>query len=1011
MRRRCPSIMVTGSHIPFDRNGIKFNKRDGEVLKDDEPGILRAVQRIRAREYARPTTESLFADNGMFKPGVGNRELKPQSRARREYTLRYLDFFSAGCLRGLRIVVYQHSSVARDLLTELLISLGAQVIPKRRSEEFVPVDTEAMSADKLDVLKQLVDEARRTHGLVDAIVSTDGDGDRPLMAAVARDGRVQFLAGDLLGIVVADFLGADVAVVPVSANDAVDQWAAKRGTMVIKTKIGSPHVIAAMQRARSSGHGCVVGWEANGGFLTATDITRNCRTLTALPTRDATLPILAALCSAKEHHCPLVEHFGQFSCRFGQSGLVDHFPPQTSRALLRRFTPGDTGIEQTEFEGEEVRVRLADGTTGRAEDALMISLALIRQDLEQFFRPEDGFDRVTRVNTLDGIRVGFANGDIAHIRPSGNAPQLRIYAVADSQARADAIVAAALREPDGILRRLEAAVTPAVREPGFGDAIRMNITLTADLLARGETPEVIGTVSGSRSAQAFWQALLDGARESFRAREAISFQEDLPTNQALGLLLLWQRLEPHLTGAQGALVAFVFGEGTRSTPFTETDNGQKPAMATYVPAAAGRGARFLSMVELALRYFVPVQQFLRRSGFEGLVVKWGDEVQIPTCDLSGRDARFQDADIVRFVSVRELTADEAQNKDWVGVNAEGRVTAFIPRRPLELMGKLADRGLLQQRNGKLYGGINLGSIAVSRALLDGLLAEFSAEVNDSRADRAQRPALDPEFFTALTVAAIEDPATRAAAWEIAKTETAAVAALERHFPDLLRRLRRVIQRLEKRERRKFQMVALDFGRQFWGDIGQHTKMYEFFMALAQAGEAGEVARAIAGLPAAFDAQGNLIVNSTVSPRIRVRNSVLINVELSGRGTIERSVLVGTRAGNVEICDGFEILSRVTELRIEPRGGTYKVISDSPVHAGRGERLTTLFLTATGPRLFRVHEDTNLRDQAATYDVPILGNPLSFQQAHAAMTKLGLNWVENSRGEAEATVLKAIRRMD
>jgi hypothetical protein len=59
----------------------------------------------------------------------------------------------------------------------------------------------------------------------------------------------------------------------------------------------------------------------------------------------------------------------------------------------------------------------------------------------------------------------------------------------------------------------------------------------------------------------------------------------------------------------------------------------------------------------------------------------------------------------------------------------------------------------------------------------------------------------------------------------------------------------------------------------------------------------------------------------------------------------------------------------------------------------------------------VHEDTNLRDQAATYDVPILGNPLSFQQAHAAMTKLGLNWVENSRGEAEATVLKAIRRMD
>ena len=28
-----PSIMVTGSHIPDDRNGIKFNKCTGEVLK------------------------------------------------------------------------------------------------------------------------------------------------------------------------------------------------------------------------------------------------------------------------------------------------------------------------------------------------------------------------------------------------------------------------------------------------------------------------------------------------------------------------------------------------------------------------------------------------------------------------------------------------------------------------------------------------------------------------------------------------------------------------------------------------------------------------------------------------------------------------------------------------------------------------------------------------------------------------------------------------------------------
>lgn len=37
------SLMVTGSHIPFDRNGIKFNRPKAELSKADEAGILRAL--------------------------------------------------------------------------------------------------------------------------------------------------------------------------------------------------------------------------------------------------------------------------------------------------------------------------------------------------------------------------------------------------------------------------------------------------------------------------------------------------------------------------------------------------------------------------------------------------------------------------------------------------------------------------------------------------------------------------------------------------------------------------------------------------------------------------------------------------------------------------------------------------------------------------------------------------------------------------------------------------------
>ncbi len=39
LEQKIPAIMVTGSHIPDDRNGIKFNKATGEVLKDDEQAM------------------------------------------------------------------------------------------------------------------------------------------------------------------------------------------------------------------------------------------------------------------------------------------------------------------------------------------------------------------------------------------------------------------------------------------------------------------------------------------------------------------------------------------------------------------------------------------------------------------------------------------------------------------------------------------------------------------------------------------------------------------------------------------------------------------------------------------------------------------------------------------------------------------------------------------------------------------------------------------------------------
>lgn len=988
-----PSIMVTGSHIPFDRNGIKFNKSTGEVLKSDEPAILEAVERARRLEYAKTREVSLFEDDGRFKEGEAGTLPPLDGSARELYVRRYVDTFAEKALEGMRLAFFAHTAVGREIVPEILRGLGAEVHAVGRSEHFVAIDTEAISRERLDELQALADEVRAEIGAFDAIVSTDGDSDRPMLLGFDEGGGVRFFGGDVLGALVADALDADAIAVPISASDGIDLHFAGR-VPVVRTRIGSPWVIAAMETLEGERR---VGWEANGGFLTGSPIALERGVLAPLPTRDAVLPIVTALHAASRADQPLAELFAALPRRFAKAGLLDQVPTAQSRELLARFGPGDARVRRVIYDGDEVRWEGFEGQPQSAGGALLERFVALRAQLEQHFDEQRGFDKLASIDCLDGLRLRFTNGDVAHVRPSGNAPQLRIYAVSDSEQRADAIVAMGLEEPEGLLREL----LGAARDASFVEAIRANIARTADLFASDGAAQVIGTVSGSERARSFWQEQLDAARPAFGARAALSFHEDLPVNQAFGLLLLWQRLRPELREGEGALVAFVFGEGTRSTPLTEAESGQKPAIQTFVSDTEGEKRRWLPTVEVALRYFAPVEAFLRRSGFEGVVVKWGDEVQIPTRDLSGSDPLFEGADVVRFVSMKEITPDDAANKDWVGVDTQNRVTAFIPRRPIADMEHLAERGIVQRQGKKLVGGINLGSIALSRALLDVLLEEFSAEVNDAGAERRDRPDLDPQLFTALCVAAIADAEARQEAWRSAKKDSAAIRDLESKLPGVLERLRAALDRFEERMRRPLRMVAMDFGDQYWGDVGQHAKLRELLMALRDEGASGKIARALAGIAdLRRDERGNLLVGSTrLGDGVDVRGSVLIDAQIES-GAVEGSVLIGTRARAVQAKHAFDVQSCADTLTLAPGSGAYKAISPGEVRAAEGERVTTVFLPE-GEALMRVHEDTDLRDRRATYDVPILGNSLSFREAHELAAQVDPADAEQRRRKARA----------
>ncbi len=445
------SIMVTGSHIPFDRNGYKTNTSQGELLKIHEQPINEKVKEVRERFYEQEFSDSLFNEEGLLKSGSGVLSIEHNS-ASTAYLERYVDFFQTDALKGMKVLIYQHSAVGRDLLVEIVRSLGAEAVVTGRSNTFIPIDTENMDDEQLSIIQNLYDTASAQHGNFDAVISTDGDSDRPLILGVYA-GKVRFFGGDLVGMLTAELLGADAVVVPISANDGIDR-STLQSILEPKTRIGSPFVIAGMQKALAKGKKVVCGWEANGGFLTGSNINWRGRTLTALPTRDAVLPILAVLFIANRDGSPLTDIFARLPNRYSRAALIKHIPRTLGMAMIKHFSPVTETIHTVIFKDESVTLLDENDQQLAADYAQQKALVAIRQELSRFFSTELEFGAIERINYVDGIRIYFNNDDVAHLRPSGNADELRIYAVADSQVRADTIAELAVGEPGGVLHCL-----------------------------------------------------------------------------------------------------------------------------------------------------------------------------------------------------------------------------------------------------------------------------------------------------------------------------------------------------------------------------------------------------------------------------------------------------------------------------------------------------------------------------------------------------------------------------
>ena len=134
---------------------------------------------------------------------------------------------------------------------------------------------------------------------------------------------------------------------------------------IIRTKIGSPYVVAEMKKLSDEGYKKIIGYEANGGFLIGEGFE-----IGTLPTRDAMIVLLCVLATTKDRAISQV--ITELPERYIRSDSVKDFP--TAEAL-----------------------------------------ELLEKNRDELF--ENIFGKIKEINTLDGLRMTFENDDIVHLRP------------------------------------------------------------------------------------------------------------------------------------------------------------------------------------------------------------------------------------------------------------------------------------------------------------------------------------------------------------------------------------------------------------------------------------------------------------------------------------------------------------------------------------------------------------------------------------------------------------------
>ena len=229
-------IMITGSHIAPQLNGLKFYAHDEEVSVEDQNEIEDIYYSL--RENQRP-------DSATIQVHIESRAAELYSEMLFSLTRSPYPKWKVGldCANGAQSVV----------MPSFLKRLGLEVVEVNcdPQQNFIARDTDTDDKAQLETLKLTVKEEKCDFG-----IAYDGDGDR----VVFIDETGNFVQGEYSCCLIARQSPGDYLVTPISASQVVETI----GKKVVRTKVGSPYVVGKMKELGAS-----FGFEPNGGAVFA----------------------------------------------------------------------------------------------------------------------------------------------------------------------------------------------------------------------------------------------------------------------------------------------------------------------------------------------------------------------------------------------------------------------------------------------------------------------------------------------------------------------------------------------------------------------------------------------------------------------------------------------------------------------------------------------------------------------------------------------------------------------